>query len=289
LVKGASKGEGLGNQFLSHIREVDAIIHVVRCFENGDVTHVDGSVNPLRDIDTIETELMLSDLERAEKQHTKVTKLAKSGDKDAKEAEAVLSAVLVALGQGKPARTIAADLKAHSFFNNLQMITGKPVLYVANVGEAEAATGNDYVTKVEQLAAGQGSGVVMISAAIESEIAQLPDDEKDVFLQELGLSESGLNRLIRASYDLLGLITFFTVGPKEARAWTLHRGAKAPQAAGEIHTDFEKGFIRAETIAYDDYILCKGESAARDAGKLRTEGKEYVVQDGDVVHFLFNV
>jgi GTP-binding protein YchF len=289
LVKGASKGEGLGNQFLSHIREVDAIIHVVRCFENGDVTHVDGSVDPLRDIDTIETELMLSDLERAEKHQVKIAKLAKSGDKDAKEAEAVLSAVLVALGQGKPARTIPDDLKAHHFFHDLQMITGKPVLYVANVGEAEATTGNSHVTKVQHFATGQGSGVVMIAAAIESEIAQLPEDEKDVFLTELGLSESGLSRLIRASYDLLGLMTFFTVGPKEARAWTLRRGAKAPQAAGEIHTDFEKGFIRAETIAYNDYIVCKGEAAARDAGKLRTEGKEYVVHDGDVMHFLFNV
>ena len=289
LVRGASKGEGLGNQFLSHIREVDAIIHVVRCFDDGDITHVDGSIDPIRDIETIETELMLSDLDRAEKQHLKVTKLAKSGDKDAKEAEAILSSVLQALNNGKPARTIDGDLQKHSFFKDLQMITGKPVLYVANVSEDDAVNGNDYVAKLQQFAKGQGSEVVMISAAIEAEIAQLADAEKGDFLSTLGLKESGLDRLISSSYNILNLMTFFTIGPKEARGWTINRGSMAPQAAGKIHTDFEKGFIRAETIAYNDYILCKGESAARDAGKLRTEGKEYVVHDGDVVHFLFNV
>jgi len=292
LVRGASKGEGLGNQFLAHIREVDAIIHVLRCFEGGDVTHVEGSVDPVRDAETVETELMLADLDNLEKRLSNIQKKAKIGDKEAAEQAAVMEPALVALQAGKPVRTMIAKLSAEQkkILKSFQLITAKPVLYIANVGESEAAKGNALSEKVAAKAKAEGTHSVVIAAAIEAEVAQLgSDSEKKEFLDSLGLAEPGLNRIIRAGYTLLDLVTFFTVGPKEARAWTVRRGALAPEAAGVIHTDFEHGFIKAETIAYADYVANNGEAGAREAGKLRQEGKDYPVQDGDVFHFRFNV
>ncbi|MBA85555.1 redox-regulated ATPase YchF [Thalassobius sp. S69A] len=288
LVKGASKGEGLGNQFLANIRETDAIAHVLRCFEDGDVTHVDGRVDPVADAETIETELMLADLESIEKRRANLVRKLKGNDKEAKEQDRLLAAAQDMLENGKPARLVEVDAEDRKMWNQLQLLTTKPVLYVCNVGEAEAAEGNDYSAKVAAMAAEQGNSHVIISAQIEEEISQLDDDEAAMFLDEMGLEEAGLDRLIRAGYELLHLETYFTVGPKEARAWTIRVGTQAPQAAGVIHGDFEKGFIRAETIAYDDYVACGGEAKARETGKLRAEGKGYVVQDGDVMHFLFN-
>ncbi len=291
LVRGASKGEGLGNQFLANIREVDAIVHVLRCFE-GEVTHVEGSIDPIRDAETVETELMLADLEGLEKRVDAASKKAKGGDKDAKMLLDVMQPALEALRAGKPARSVVKSLSAEQkpTFKQLQLLTGKPVLYVCNVEEAAAATGNALSAKVAAWAKAEGAATVVISAAIEAEVAQLTDEaEKQEYLSSLGLKETGLTRVIRAGYGLLDLITFFTVGPKEARAWTVRRNAKAPEAAGVIHTDFERGFIRAETIAYDDFVACGGEAAAKEAGKMRAEGKEYVVQDGDIFHFRFNV
>ncbi|WP_366552769.1 redox-regulated ATPase YchF [Aquibaculum sediminis] len=288
LVRGASKGEGLGNQFLANIREVDAIVHVLRCFE-GDVTHVEGSVDPLRDAETVETELMMADLDSLERQADTTAKRAKIGDKEARLRMAVLEPVLAALRDGRPARTVEISEEQKPLFRSLNLLTAKPVLYAANVAEHEVAEGNALSEKVREKAEAEGAGFVVISAAIEAEIAALDGEEKQAFLEELGLAESGLARLIRAGYALLDLITFFTVGPKEARAWTVKRGARAPQAAGVIHSDFERGFIRAETIAFDDYIALGGEQGAKDAGKMRAEGKEYPVVDGDVFHFRFNV
>jgi GTP-binding protein YchF len=291
LVRGASKGEGLGNQFLANIREVDAIVHVLRCFE-GEVTHVEGSVDPLRDAETVETELMLADLESLEKRADAAAKKAKGGDKEAKTLLDVVTPALNALRDGKPARTIVSDLtpEQRPVFRQLQLLSGKPVLYACNVEEAAAAKGNAWSEKVAAKAKAEGAASVVISAAIEAEVAQLAEEtEKREFLSSLGLEETGLSRVIRAGYSLLGLITFFTAGPKESRAWTVRKGAKAPEAAGVIHTDFERGFIRAETIAYDDYIACGGEAGAKEAGKMRAEGKEYVVQDGDLFNFRFNV
>jgi GTP-binding protein YchF len=291
LVRGASKGEGLGNQFLANIREVDAIVHVLRCFEDENVTHVEHTVDPLRDAETVDTELMLADLDGLERRADQTAKKAKSGDKDAKELMAILDPVLAALKAGKPARAVRpADAAPRKLFDGLQLLTGKPVLYVCNVEEASTATGNALSDKVAARARAEGAVSVVISAAIEAEVAQLGDAaEQSAFLADLGLKETGLARVIRAGYRLLDLITFFTVGPKEAHAWTVRHGAKAPQAAGVIHTDFEKGFIRSETISYADYVACNGEQGAKDAGKMRLEGKDYEVQDGDVVHFLFNV
>lgn len=292
LVRGAAKGEGLGNQFLAHIREVDAIIHVLRCFEGGDVTHVEGSVDPIRDAETVETELMLADLDSLEKRIVGIQKKAKIGDKESQEQLTVLEPVIAALRDGKPARDIASSFSPEKkeILRQLQLVTSKPVLYVANVGEEDAATGNALSEKVAAKAKAEGTESVVIAAAIESEVAVLEsEDEKKEFLSALGLTEPGLNKIIRAGYARLQLLTFFTVGPKEARAWTVKMGALAPQAAGAIHTDFERGFIRAETIAYDDFVACKGEAGARDAGKLRQEGKDYAVHDGDVFHFKFNV
>ncbi len=288
LVRGASKGEGLGNQFLSHIREVDAVAYVLRCFDDGDVTHVENRIDPIADAETVETELMLSDLDSLERRLPAIEKKAKQGDKDSKVQADVMQAALSMLREGKPARLVKVSDEQRPVFEQLQLLTSKPVVYVANVDEASALDGNDYTKRVEARAKSEGAAFVIISAKIESELAQLPAEERADFLATLGLSEPGLNRLIRAGYSLLRLITFFTVGPKEARAWTVHVGAKAPQAAGVIHTDFERGFIRAETIAFDDYVACQGEAGARDAGKLRLEGKEYVVRDGDVMHFRFN-
>ena len=289
LVRGASKGEGLGNQFLANIREVDAIAHVVRCFENADIVHVDGKVDPIRDIETIETELMLADLDSLEKRADKAAKLARIGDKEAKAALAVIEPVLAGLRLGRPARTAPVPEDARGAFKALQLLTAKPVLYVANVEEAAAATGNAHAARVVEYAASHGAEAVVISAAIEAEIAQLTDPaEKRAFLESLGLDEPGLNKVIRAGYRLLGLITYFTAGPKEARAWTVPAGTRAPAAAGVIHTDFERGFIRAETIAYDDFVSLGGEQGAKDAGRMRQEGKDYVVQDGDVLLFRFN-
>ncbi len=289
LVKGASKGEGLGNKFLGNIREVDAIIHVLRCFEDGNITHVDGRVDPVADAETIETELMLADLESLQGRMAGLVRKVKGGDKEAVETTNMIERVIPLLEDGKPARMLEVSDEDAQTFKNLQLLTGKPILYVANVHEDSAATGNAFSAAVETMAATQGAGVVVISAAVEAEIAQLDDDaDKAEFLETLGLGQTGLARVIRAGYDLLGLITYFTAGPKEARAWTITEGTKAPQAAGVIHTDFEKGFIRAETTAYDDYVALGGEAGARDAGKLRLEGKEYVVLDGDVLHFRFN-
>ena len=292
LVRGAAKGEGLGNQFLAHIREVDAIIHVLRCFEDGDITHVEGSVDPIRDAETVETELMLADLDSLEKRVANNQKKAKTGDKEAKEQLEVMEPVLAALQDGKPARTVIPHLTPEQrvILKQLQIVTSKPVLYIANVAEGEAATGNALAEKVAAKAKSEGTESVVIAAAIESEVAVLPGEEdKKEFLSALGLEEPGLNRIIRAGYRKLDLLTFFTVGPKEARAWTVRRGAGAPEAAGVIHTDFERGFIRAETIDYTSYLSCNGEAGARDAGKLRQEGKDYKVQDGDIFHFKFNV
>jgi hypothetical protein len=289
LVRGASKGEGLGNQFLANIREVDAIVHVLRCFE-GEVTHVEGSVDPIRDAETVETELMLADLDSAVKQRDAAIKRARGNDKDARDRLAILEPVIEALEAGRPARSVELGADQRPLFRQLQLLSAKPVLYAANVEEDAAASGNKYSALVEQRAAETGSACVVVSAAIEAEVAALSDPaEKKEFLESLGLEETGLARVIRAGYQLLDLITFFTVGPKEARAWTVRRHSKAPQAAGVIHTDFERGFIRAETIAYEDFIACGGENGAKEAGKMRAEGKDYVVQDGDIFHFRFNV
>jgi len=290
LVRGASTGEGLGNQFLGNIREVDAIVHVLRCFEDGDVTHVEGKVDPIADAETVETELMLADLESLEKRVPAFAKKAAQGDKEAKAAAAVLGQALALLQDGKPARlTEPKDEDEARIFSQAQLLTAKPVLYVCNVDEGAAASGNALSERVFEKAKAEGAKAVIVSAAIEAEIATMAPEDRADFLSDLGLSETGLARVIRAGYDLLHLITFFTAGPKEARAWTVEDGAKAPQAAGAIHSDFERGFIRAETIAYADYIACKGETGAREAGKLRAEGKEYRVQDGDIMLFRFNV
>jgi hypothetical protein len=289
LVRGASKGEGLGNQFLAHIREVDAIIHVLRCFEDGNVTHVEGRVDPIADAETVETELMLADLDSLERRADALTKKARGGDEEARQRLAVMQRALDLLRQGKPARQLAVSADERRFLDELQLLTAKPVLYVCNVDEASAAAGNSHSAKVEAKAKAEGAGCVVISAAIEAEVAQLDDAaERAAFLADLGLGETGLSRVIRAGYALLGLITFFTAGPKEARAWTVRGGARAPEAAGVIHTDFEKGFIRAETIAYADFVAAGGEAGAREAGRMRLEGKDYVVQDGDVMHFRFS-
>ncbi len=287
LVKGASQGEGLGNQFLAHIREVDAIAYVLRCFENDDITHVEGRIDPLADAETVETELMLADIESIEKRIPNLEKKIKGNDKEAKETLALLQAAYDVLKDGRPARHAAIDAAQRLFFRTLGLLTAKPVLYVCNVEEASAAAGNAYSRIVEARAAEEGAGCVVISARIEEEVAQLSADERADFLRDLGLEEPGLNRLIGEGYKLLGLITYFTVGPKEARAWTVKTGSTAPRAAGVIHTDFEKGFIRAETIAYDDYVRHNGEGGAREAGRMRLEGKDYVVADGDVMHFRF--
>ena len=290
LVRGASRGEGLGNQFLANIREVDAIVHVLRCFEDTDVTHVEGSVDPVRDADTIETELMLADLDSLERRVVAAQKKAKGGDKDAKAQLEVMEPALESLRDGKPVRWLKFSDEQRVILRTLGLLTSKPVLYACNVDEGSAATGNAFSDKVAAKAQAEGAMSVVISAAIESEVAQLTDEaERQEFLETLGLEETGLTRVIRAGYELLHLITFFTVGPKEAHAWTLPKGLKAPQAAGVIHTDFERGFIRAETIGYTDFIACNGEAGAKEAGKMRLEGKEYLVNDGDVFHFLFNV
>ena len=290
LVRGASRGEGLGNQFLGHIREVDAIAHVLRCFEDGNVTHVEGSIDPIRDAETVETELLLSDLESLERRVVAAQKKARGNDKEAKAQLEVMEPVLAALRDGKPARTVPVSAEQVAIFRSLQLISAKPVLYVCNVEESAAASGNAQSARVAEYASAQGAACVVVSAAIEAEVAQLADEqEKRDFLASLGLEEAGLARVIRAGYRLLDLITFFTVGPKETHAWTVAKGAKAPQAAGVIHTDFEKGFIRAETIAYDDFVAHGGEQGAKEAGKMRLEGAEYVVQDGDILHFRFNV
>ncbi|SHO64631.1 hypothetical protein SAMN02745172_01795 [Pseudoxanthobacter soli DSM 19599] len=287
LVRGASKGEGLGNQFLANIREVDAIAHVLRCFEDGDITHVEGKIDPVADAETVETELMLSDLESLERRVVPLRKRA-ANDKDAKAQVVLMDAVLELLREGKPARLLKVDADDAKAFEMLNLLTAKPVLYVCNVDEGSAATGNAFSDRVVEKARAEGAGCVVISAAIEAEIAQLPPEEQKEFLETIGLTEPGLDRVIRAGYDLLGLATYFTVGPKETRAWTIHRGFRAPQAAGVIHSDFERGFIRAQTIAYDDYVALGGEAAAKEAGKARDEGKEYVVQDGDVMLFRFS-
>ncbi len=291
LVKGASQGEGLGNQFLTNIRETDAIIHVVRCFEDDDVIHVDGSVDPLRDAETIETELMISDLESLEKQIANLQKKARSGDKEIIAQVEFLGRIKAALDAGEPARTIEpGDEDEVKWIKIAQLITAKPILYVCNVSEDDAANGNEFTAKIADMIKGQGAEMVVICASIEDEIAQLDsDEEKSEFLESMGLEEAGLNRIIVAGNKLLKLQTYFTAGPKETRAWTIPIGAKAPEAAGVIHTDFERGFIKAETIAFDDYIACNGEVGAKDQGKMRQEGKEYVVQDGDVILFRFNV
>lgn len=288
LVRGASKGEGLGNQFLANIREVDAIIHVLRCFEDSDVTHVEGNVDPIRDAEVVETELMLADLESLEKRETGLVKRARGGDKDSVAQLALIGPILEALRAGRMARTAIApaDMEAAKL---LQLLTSKPVLYVCNVEEGAAATGNAFSARVAERAKAEGAQHVIVSAAIEAEVSQLPEADRAEFLEGLGLHDSGLDRVIRAGYSLLGLVTYFTVGPKETRAWTIVKGTKAPQAAGVIHGDFERGFIACETTAYDDYVALKGEAGAREAGKLRIEGKEYVVKDGDVLLFRFNV
>ena len=288
LVRGASKGEGLGNQFLANIREVDAIAHVVRCFEDTDVTHVEGRIDPIADIETVETELMLADLDSLERRVDGLNKKAKGGDKEAKETLDLINRALALLREGKPARLTARKPEEERAFHMLGLLTSLPVLYVCNVDEASAASGNAYARQVEARAAAEGAAAIVISAKIEAEIAVLARDERNEYLAAVGLKEAGLDRLIRAGYALLHLVTFFTAGPKETRAWTVTRGTKAPQAAGVIHTDFERGFIRAETIAYDDYVAYGGEAGARDAGKMRLEGKDYVVQDGDVMHFRFS-
>jgi ribosome-binding ATPase len=288
LVKGASQGEGLGNQFLANIRETDAIAHVLRCFEDGDVTHVDGRVNPVEDAETIETELMLADIDSIEKRLQNIVRKVRGGDKEAVQQERLLRQALAMLEDGKPARLIEVDDEDAKAWKMLQLLTTKPVLYVCNVGESEATEGNAHSAKVAEMAAAQGNSHVIISAQIEEEISQLEDDEAEMFLTEMGLEEAGLDRLIRAGYELLHLETYFTVGPKEARAWTIKSGTAGPQAAGVIHGDFERGFIRAETIAYDDYIAHNGEQGSKEAGKMRAEGKSYIVKDGDVLHFLFN-
>jgi len=292
LVRGAAKGEGLGNKFLAHIREVDAIIHVLRCFEDGDITHVENSIDPIRDAETVETELMLADMESLENRIYKTQKLAKGGDQEAKEQLTVMEPTLKLLQEGKPARVLYETLSPDEaiILKRLQLVTSKPVLYVANVSEAEAATGNAMSERVAAKAKAEGTQSVVIAAAIEAEVSTLAsDDDKKEFLDALGLTEPGLNKIIRAGYSCLDLLTFFTVGPQEARAWTVRREATAPMAAGVIHTDFQRGFIKAETIDYDSFIAFKGEAGAREAGKLRQEGKDYIVHDGDIFHFKFNV
>ena len=288
LVEGASKGEGLGNKFLSHIREVEAILHVLRCFDNPDVTHVTGSVDPVRDAAIIDTELLLKDMETVEKRLEKATKNTKSGDKSAIKEKEQIEKVLGFLNEGIPARSIP-NKETIDILPDLFLLTSKPVLYAANVGESDSVDGNPHVSKVQELADKEGAGLVIFSAELEAQLSELSAEEQAEFLADLGLSEPGLNRLIHATYDLLGLISYFTSGPKESRAWTIRKETKAPQAAGVIHTDFDKGFIRAETIKYDDYVECGSESAARDTGKMRSEGKDYVVQNGDVILFRFNV
>ena len=287
LVRGASKGEGLGNQFLANIREVDAIAHVVRCFEDDDVTHVENRIDPIADIETIETELMLADLDSLERRVDALEKKAKGNDKEAKETLDLVTRALALLREGKPARMVERKPEEEQLFHSLGLLTSMPVLYVCNVEEASAATGNDYSRAVEARAKEEGAGAVVISAKIEAEIAVLSREERAEYLAAVGLAEPGLDRLIRAGYALLDLVTYFTAGPKESRAWTVTRGTRAPQAAGVIHTDFERGFIRAETISYQDYVTLGGEAGARDAGKMRLEGKDYVVADGDVMHFRF--
>ena len=290
LVRGASKGEGLGNQFLGNIREVDAIIHVLRCFENDDIQHVDNKVDPIADAETVETELLLSDLESLEKRVPAAQKRATGGDKESKIAASVLGQALDLLREGKPARlTEPKDEEEARVFRQAQLLTAKPVLYVCNVEEEAAAEGNEFSKRVFEKAAAENATAVIVSAAIEAELVGMEADERLMFLEEMGLHEAGLARIIRAGFELLELLTFFTVGPKEARAWTVHKGAKAPDAAGEIHTDMQRGFIRAETIAYEDFVALGGESGAKEGGKLRQEGKDYVVRDGDVMHFKFNV
>ena len=288
LVRGAARGEGLGNQFLANIREVDAIAHVLRCFEDGDITHVENRIDPVSDAETVNTELMLADLDSLERRIIPIEKKAKSGEKESKEQFALMMKAITLLREGQPARNANLTPEEHAPYAQLGLMTQKPVMYVCNVEEASAAHGNAFSKRVEEMAAREGAGFVVISARIEEEVAQLAAAERAEFLSSLDLEEPGLNRLIRAGYALLGLVTFFTAGPKEARAWTVTKGSRAPQAAGVIHTDFEKGFIRAETIAYDDYIACNGEAGARDAGKFRLEGKDYIVADGDVMHFRFN-
>lgn len=288
LVKGASKGEGLGNQFLANIREVDAVVYVLRCFDDDDVTHVANKIDPIADFETVETELMLADLESLEKRKGNLEKKARGQDKEAKALLGLVEKALAALHEGAPARSVEISDEEAKEWAGLQLLTAKPILFVANVDEDAAADGNEYAAHVGECAAKEDAAAIVISAKIESELAQLDAEEQAEFLETLGLNEPGLNRLIRTGYDLLGLQTYFTAGPKETRAWTVRRGATAPQAAGVIHTDFEKGFIRAETIAYEDYVANNGEAGAKDAGKLRAEGKEYIVQDGDVMHFLFN-
>ncbi|MCB1537572.1 MAG: redox-regulated ATPase YchF, partial [Alphaproteobacteria bacterium] len=290
LVKGASQGQGLGNQFLANIRETDAILHVLRCFEDADIVHVEGSTDPIRDADTIETELMLADLESIEKQIGNTAKKAKGGDRAAADMMAVMEPVKKALEEGRPARTVKLDDTQKPLLRQLHLITAKPQLYVCNVKESDAATGNEWTRKVEARAQAEGTKAVVICAQIESEIAQMTDPaEKKEFLDSMGLAEAGLDKIIRAGHAMLGLQTYFTVGPKEARAWTVRVGAKAPEAAGVIHSDFERGFIKAEVIAFADYVACKGETGAKESGKMRQEGKDYVVQDGDVMLFRFNV
>jgi ribosome-binding ATPase len=288
LVAGASRGEGLGNKFLATIRETDGIINMVRCFKNDNVVHVSGRVDPISDIETIQTELALADLSTVEKVLQRETKLARSGDKEAVKFVALLEKVRAHLDQGKPVRSLGLDKEQQDLLKPLCLLTAKPAIYVANVDE-KGFTDNPLLTRVEEYAAGEGAPVVAICAALESEIAEMPDEDKQVFLADMNLEEPGLNRLVRAAYQLLGLQTYFTAGVKEVRAWTISKGDTAPQAAAVIHTDFEKGFIRAEVISYDDFIACKGEQGAKEAGKMRLEGKEYVVKDGDVMHFRFNV
>jgi GTP-binding protein YchF len=290
LVRGASKGEGLGNQFLANIREVDAIVHVLRCFEDDDITHVEGRIDPVADAETVETELMLADLESLERRIQQFRKRAQGKDKEALTVLPVMEKALALLQDGRPARVMLKDIAAEDLriLQGLNLLTSHPVLYVCNVAEADAAAGNAHSAAVEKMAAAQGAGTVVISAAIEAEVAQLPDEEEREFLAAMGLEEPGLDKLIRAGYELLHLITYFTAGPKETRAWTIEKGTRAPQAAGVIHSDFERGFIRAQTIAYADFVALGGEVAAKEAGKARDEGKDYVVQDGDVLLFKFN-
>jgi len=289
LVRGASKGEGLGNQFLGHIRQVDAVAHVVRCFEDENVVHVDGAVDPLRDVEVIQTELNLADLATVEKRIARIDKQARSGDKEMQRELAVLRRVEVALNEGRPARAAGLEPEETASLKELCLITAKPVLYVANVGEDDLADGNRHVERLREWARQEDAEVVVICGRIEAEIAELDGSEKEEFLRELGLESSGLDRMIQAGYRLLGLLTYFTAGVKEVRAWTVPAGSRAPQAAGVIHTDFEKGFIRAEVIAYEDFIRAGGEAGAREKGLMRLEGKDYVVNDGDVMHFRFNV
>ncbi|HEX4261055.1 MAG TPA: redox-regulated ATPase YchF [Acetobacteraceae bacterium] len=288
LVRGASRGEGLGNQFLANIREVDAIIHVLRCFEDSDVAHVEGTVDPVRDAETVETELMLADLESLEKRLPGLQKRARGGDREAASQAALIEPIAAALAAGRPARSAIPPAEAEAA-RRLQLLTAKPVLYVCNVEEASAATGNAHSARAAARAEAEGSAAIVVSAAIEAEVSLLAEADRGEFLEGLGLADSGLDRVIRAGYALLGLVTFFTAGPKEARAWTIVRGLRAPQAAGTIHGDFERGFIAAETIAYEDYVALGGEAGAREAGRMRVEGRDYVVRDGDVMLFRFNV